>query len=227
MEPRKELAPKDRFELREGRGRKFPRLRISKVRIDSLIDGDPGNFKLLPVGSALKVTSNQLRLFPTPGIRALPEEMPIHCPLDPFGTPASPVRRVLLIARGIVTCIHREHRWTQSRRQASLQQPRSTSTVRLLYDFHDSYLYLLYSITYVGGGGGSRTRVRNWHRQRDSMLSRFRRVSHSALRSDKIHRTLVRRSHSLDPDPAKGTSLLYDVLPQPTGKASEDGNLFN
>jgi len=38
---------------------------------------------------------------------------------------------------------------------------------------------------------------------------------------------LVRGSHSRGPDPAEGTSLLYDVLPRPTGEASEDGNLFN
>jgi len=34
------------------------------------------------------------------------------------------------------------------------------SIVRLLYDFFYGYLTILFSIAYIGGGGGSRTRVR-------------------------------------------------------------------
>jgi len=55
----------------------------------------------------------------------------------------------------------------------------------------------------------------------------FHWISQSALRSDKIRRMLVCESHSRGPDPAEGTSLLYDVLPRPAGEASEDGSLFN
>jgi hypothetical protein len=43
-----------------------------------------------------------------------------------------------------------------------------------------------------GGGGGSRTRVRNPCQQRDSMLSRVPEISHDALRTDKMRVTLVR-----------------------------------
>jgi hypothetical protein len=43
-----------------------------------------------------------------------------------------------------------------------------------------------------GGGGGSRTRVRNPCQQRDSMLSRVPEISRDALRTDKMRVTLVR-----------------------------------
>jgi len=43
-----------------------------------------------------------------------------------------------------------------------------------------------------GGGGGSRTRVRNPCQQRDSMRSRVPENSHDALRTDKMRVTLVR-----------------------------------
>jgi hypothetical protein len=39
--------------------------------------------------------------------------------------------------------------------------------------------------------------------------------------------SLARRSHPHGPDLTAGTSLLYDVLPRPADKASEDGYLFN
>src|SRR5271156_2528448 len=44
----------------------------------------------------------------------------------------------------------------------------------------------------TGGGGGSRTRVRNPCQQRDSMLSRVPEISRDALRTDKMRVTLVR-----------------------------------
>ena len=43
-----------------------------------------------------------------------------------------------------------------------------------------------------GGGGGSRTRVRNPCQQRDSMRSRVPEISRHALRTDKMRVTLVR-----------------------------------
>ena len=78
-----------------------------------------------------------------------------------------------------------------------------------------------------GGGGGSRTRVRNRCQPRDSMLSRVPKVSRRALRTDKMRTPLARESHPRDPDLTAGTSLLCDVLPRPADKALEDGYLVN
>ncbi len=55
----------------------------------------------------------------------------------------------------------------------------------------------------------------------------FRKVSRCALRTDKMRTLLVRGSRSCGPYPATETSLLCDVLPQPTGEAAEDGYLVN
>jgi len=58
------------------------------------------------------------------------------------------------------------------------------------------------------------------------MLSRVPEVSRCALRTDKMRALLVRGSRSCGPYPAIETSLLCDVLPQPTGEAAEDGYLI-
>jgi len=59
------------------------------------------------------------------------------------------------------------------------------------------------------------------------MRSHVPKVSQRALRTDKMRTPLARRSHPRGPDLTAGTSLLYDVLPRPADKASEDGYLFN
>ncbi len=59
------------------------------------------------------------------------------------------------------------------------------------------------------------------------MLSHVPETSVYALRTDKIRVTLARESRSLGPDIALRTSLLCDVLSQPTDEATENGNLTN
>ena len=85
----------------------------------------------------------------------------------------------------------------------------------------------------VGGGGGSRTRVRKCYWSRDYMLSPVPAPgitlgrSRPALRTDKKRLPLACRSRLSRPDVAGKTSPLCDALPQPTGKAAEDGYLTN
>ena len=86
----------------------------------------------------------------------------------------------------------------------------------------DDTKYFMY-----GGGGGSRTRVRNPSQQRDSMRSLFDWSHARRLRTDKMRRTPARRSRSANPGIAGRTSLLYDVLLPLTGEAVADGCLFN
>jgi hypothetical protein len=59
------------------------------------------------------------------------------------------------------------------------------------------------------------------------MLSRVPKVSRDALRTDKMRISLVRESRFYSSDRAVETSLLYDVLRRPTGKATGNGYLFN
>jgi hypothetical protein len=54
-----------------------------------------------------------------------------------------------------------------------------------------------------------------------------REPSQLPLRTDKKRKPLARRSHPPDPDVVRKTSPLCDALPQPAGKAAEDGNLTN
>jgi hypothetical protein len=64
----------------------------------------------------------------------------------------------------------------------------------------------------VGGGGGSRTRVRNRCQPRESMLSPVPMVSLATLRTDKMRCKLVRWSRGCNTDREAATSLLNDVL---------------
>ena len=85
----------------------------------------------------------------------------------------------------------------------------------------------------IGGGGGSRTRVRKCYWSEAYMRSRVHalgitlRRSRPRLRTDKKPLPLACRSRPSAPDVGRRTSPLCDALPQPTGKAAEDGYLIN
>jgi len=85
----------------------------------------------------------------------------------------------------------------------------------------------------IGGGGGSRTRVRKCYWSEAYMRSHVpasgitQRRSRPPLRTDKKRMPLACRSRLLHPDVAEKASPLCDALPQPTGKAAEDGYLTN
>jgi len=87
--------------------------------------------------------------------------------------------------------------------------------------------------TLCGGGGGSWTRVRKCYWSEAYMRSHVpasgitQRRSRPPLRTDKKRMPLACRSRLLHPDVAEKASPLCDALPQPTGKAAEDGYLTN
>src|SRR5437016_14606295 len=92
-----------------------------------------------------------------------------------------------------------------------------------------SYLGAEPRIRLIGGGGGSRTRVRKCYWSRDYMLIRVHAPgitlgrSRPTLRTDKKRVPLACRSRPLHPDVAEKTSPLCDVLRRPTGKTSSNG----
>src|ERR1700733_4170157 len=185
-----ELLFEDVFEFLDCRGSEAAGRGIGQITMDGLFQcGQASRFPhFVPADCGDLILSGQaLGLLPGSRLRrdAHTARAPRNRPQDPLpATAASTARLVLIWALGRVSGVDRKH-------DAS-----SLAYVQNWYKFQFSDFYTVYIYDFKllrsGGGGGSRTRVRNRCQPRESMLSPVPMVSLATLRTDKMRCQLVR-----------------------------------